>query len=157
MYHFRQIILDNYNIDIFTSGGPKTTASLALRVLELKYPNDYKNIPAINLYQPELYKFIRRTLYGGLTAAYIPFGKNLYHYDANSFYPYSALRDLPSSSYIHYIYNKPQLCKNINYIPYGFHHASIVTPENDPLPFGLLPFRNNENILIYPKGTFSGY
>lgn len=125
-----------------------TISSLSMEIFLRRF---YKNniIPLIN--KKSTYNNIKESYYGGITEVYIPYGKNLYYYDVNSLYPYSALNAMPGLNCIY----EDNINKNISEIKdlFGFYYCKIETSNNY---FGLLPFRA-DNGLIMPLGNFEGW
>jgi hypothetical protein len=56
-----------------------------------KYYNN--NIALIS--NRDMWNSIKKGYYGGIAEVYKPYGENLYYYDVNSLYPYTALNDMP--------------------------------------------------------------
>ena len=70
-----------------------TTASLAMKVFEYNYPDDYELATKgfkFKRYQEDEMKeaFAREAYYGGRTEVFQPIMKDGYHYDVNSLYPH---------------------------------------------------------------------
>lgn len=62
-----------------------TTSSLALRTFRSNFLNKDTNIPII---VAETYNFIKQSFTGGHVDVFKTQGKNVYHYDINSLYPF---------------------------------------------------------------------
>jgi hypothetical protein len=68
-----------------------TTASLAMKVYQVNYPDDYEKAISTKYkgkWGDFLEKFIREGYYGGRTEVFTPELYGGYHYDVNSLYPY---------------------------------------------------------------------
>lgn len=110
-----------------------TISSLAIKILLSKY---YKNnIPLID--KRSIYEDIRQSYFGGITEVYKPYGENLFYYDLNSLYPYSALNPMPGLNCI-YVDNINKDIFEIDNL-FGYYYCDVETPLNCYL--GLLPHR----------------
>jgi DNA polymerase type B, organellar and viral len=91
---FNQIIYEKFNLNAFNY---PTLPSLAFAIYRSSFMSDYK-IPKIG---GKMLYDIRKSYTGGATEMYIPYGKNLYHYDINSLYP-TAMKQFkyPMGNYI---------------------------------------------------------
>jgi hypothetical protein len=97
-------------------------------------------------------EFILKGYYGGRCEAFaIGEFTNVNYYDANSLHPYSMLINdypLPQSIKI----GSCSINEIINYM--GISECIVECPENMLIP--ILPFRKNDNKIIYPVGIFKG-
>lgn len=81
----------------------------------------------------------------------IPYGENLYYYDANSLYPTAMLKPFNVGQPVH------SLNKNLNEL-FGYVKAQVTTPPNLQVP--ILPYKmktNDGHRLIHPWGTWQGW
>lgn len=110
--------------------------------------------------------FVRNSYFGGHVDSYIPYFNNhlslykgggasqLYHYDVVSLYPYIMKQyKLPYkiSQYIEgniLLNNKELFDNNI-----GFYKVRVKAPS---LTNPLLPYKNNNGIVLYPEGNWTG-
>lgn len=136
-----------------------TTASLAMRVFQTNYPDDYEKAISTNYYgvtgeQNE--KFIRDSYCGGRTEVFAPYIEMGYHYDVNSLYPY-VMKTFPMP------YGKPTMYKGDKareMFKYwynfgqgaGFMEVDIIIPDMHIPP---LPVKRM-NKLIFPTGNIHG-
>ena len=100
-----------------------------------------------------MYNDIKLSYFGGVTEVYRPYGKNLYYYDVNSLYPYSALNPMPGlmCTYIDNI--NLHICDCFGEL-YGFYYCKITTTR---CYLGLLPYRSENGGLLMPTGKFEGW
>jgi hypothetical protein len=142
---FKYNIFLNYHTHITKS---LTISGLAMNIFLNKYYNN--NIPLIT--KKSIYKDIKSSYYGGITEVYKPYGKNLYYYDVNSLYPYSALNPMPglNCTYIDIINKNISECIDDMF---GFYYCKIKT---SPKYIGLLPTRGSEGIIM-PLGNIEGW
>ncbi|MGE7954930.1 DNA polymerase [Lysinibacillus xylanilyticus] len=136
-----------------------TTASLAMKVFQMNYPDDYENAISTNYYgvtgeQNE--KFIRDSYCGGRTEVFAPYLDKGFHYDVNSLYPY-VMKTFPMP------YGKPTMYKGDKareMFKYwynfgqgaGFMEVDIIIPDMHIPP---LPVKRM-NKLIFPTGNIHG-
>lgn len=133
-----------------------TIASTAMDLYRRKY------MPIKTIWHEHSYKKIKKLIfksyYGGrvecfkrgkLTKEYLTH-RPLQYYDFNSLYP-SVMRNaypLPNSCFI---VDKPQ--EHNIYAYMGITTAEVIAP---PMRYPILPYRDEENKLIFPIGTFKG-
>jgi hypothetical protein len=145
-------IMDTYNKYIFIEHGVQVTESLTISRLALNiFLKKYLKataLPVIN--NKSVFNFIKAAYYGGIVEVYKPHGNNLYYYDVNSLYPFSAKNPMPGNKCEFIEWSKP-----IKLTPqsklFGFFYCKIQT-TNDYL--GLLPVHNKG--LIMPNGEWYG-
>jgi hypothetical protein len=119
-----------------------SNSNLAFNIYRTYYLK--KDLPIISKY---LYYKIKPSYFGGSTEIYKPYGKNLYHYDVNSLYPYVMLKDMPGK------YEKyEEKIENLENF-FGFINCEIEIPQNINIP--MVPVRIN-NKIIYPVGKLKG-
>ena len=140
---FNSIVFKKYKLNITNA---ITISKLALNIY-LKHHNN-KTIPSIT--QPEVYKFINNSYFGGVTEVYKPFGKNLLYLDVNSLYPAASLNTMPGLE-MNYIEDLSGNGLNLEEL-YGFFYAEV---ETNNAYLGLLPLKGKKGI-IYPNGKFKG-
>lgn len=137
-----------------------TTASLAMRVFQTNYGEDYEAATSTNYYgytgeQNE--QFIRDSYCGGRTEVFAPYIEQGYHYDVNSLYPY-VMKNFPMP------YGKPTMYKGDKareMFKYwynfgqgaGFMEIDIIIPDTLHIP--PLPVKRM-NKLIFPVGNITG-
>jgi len=137
-------LFKTYKVDLLEAS---TISGLAMKIYLTNYYNN--NIPLVN--KASLYHEIKLGYYGGITEVYKPQGENLYYYDVNSLYPFTALNDMPGLD-----------CDKLTYFDYnvdisdlfGFFYCKIEAPSNGYL--GLLPVRYKLGI-IFPLGNWDGW
>lgn len=76
-----------YKINMFES---YSASSLAMKIFRTNYLKD--SIPKLH---PQHDTIFREAYYGGVCDIFKPCGKNLYHYDINSLYSHSMLKNMP--------------------------------------------------------------
>ncbi|MBT2718063.1 DNA polymerase [Bacillus sp. ISL-57] len=137
-----------------------TTASLAMKVFQINYPEDYEKACSTNYYGVTGEKneaFIRNSYCGGRTEVFTPYLEQGYHYDVNSLYPY-VMKNFPIP------YGKPTMYmgdKARQMFKYwynfgqgaGFMEIDIHIPDTLHIP--PLPAKRN-NKLIFPVGNLHG-
>lgn len=152
-------IMELFRLKIFSLFKADLVNNITISRLSLTAFNELTDnlslVPAINIVPH--YDFIRNTLYGGITEIYKPKGYNLYFYDINSFYPFSALNDMIGFDCSIVSINSD--LSDSNYIfdydnNLGFFEADVIAPSH--LPFGLLPHRKNDGSISYPLCSFTG-
>jgi hypothetical protein len=144
MRKFITSIYIDYHIHVTSS---LTISSLSMDVFLRRF---YKNnIPLIK--EKSIFNDIKESYFGGITEVYKPYGKNLYYYDVNSLYPYSALNPMPG---LNCVYNE-NFNKDISEINnlFGFYFCEVETNKGY---LGLLSVRINNGI-IQPLGEFKGW
>ncbi|YP_008475016.1 hypothetical protein (mitochondrion) [Candida oxycetoniae] len=152
---FRNTLYVSFRIDLIKN---PTISRLSLNVFKQLFSKDYMSIPEVNVHN--VYTFVSKTLFGGITTVYKPYGKDLYYYDINSFYPFSALNKMPGNRYTFIAYKTPILITDIEKSIFnfdnniGYFKAYVESPLD--LPFGLLPYKTDNGVL-YPLGNFNGY
>jgi hypothetical protein len=141
---FNILIFDKFSLNAFNY---PTLPSLAFAIYRSSFMNNYK-IPKIG---GKMLKDIRESYTGGATEMYIPYGKNLYHYDINSLYPTSMFRfDMP-------IGNIKKFTGNILDImdkPFGFFKCKITSPKVITNP--ILQIRYKDRTISH-IGTFTSW
>lgn len=135
-----------FYIDITTK---RTLASLALGIFRENYYDDEKH--AMYIPNQNADKFIRRGYYGGHSDVYIPYGENLYFYDANSLYPSRMVGlKFPAGKPVWHSDLSDKKLADL----FGFVEALVISPKADR-PF--LPTRHpEEKGLYFPTGTMFG-
>lgn len=93
-----------------------------------------------------MFDSIKKAYYGGVVEVYRPYGENLFYYDVNSLYPYSAINDMPGHECKYVEYSSTQKVSE-NSDLFGFYYCEVKT-NNGYL--GLLPVHNKG--LIMPNG-----
>jgi hypothetical protein len=146
-------VIDKFKYQVYVNYKTHITKSLTLSGLAMQiFLKEYYayNIPLIN--KSSLYNDIKKSYYGGITEVYIPYGKDLYYYDVNSLYPYSALNPMPGLDcfYIDIIDKNISDCLDENF--FGFYYCDIETKDDY---IGLLPVRTKTG-LVMPLGKISG-
>lgn len=136
----QDIYWNNYKVDICTIW---STATLSLKIFRQSFLKT--TIPSLNNY---LDNYIRSGYFGGATDHYKRYGEKLYHYDVNSLYSTAMLNDMPLN-YVKY-HND---IKDLNNF-FGFCLAEIQSPINIKIP--ILPYRDNNNRIIFPHGIWKG-
>nr|YP_007475385.1 DNA polymerase [Microbotryum lychnidis-dioicae]AGE14599.1 DNA polymerase [Microbotryum lychnidis-dioicae] len=133
-----------------------STASLAIRVYRTKFLPEtdldkslvngkiVSQFPLINSW---LDTIIRKAYYGGSTDYFKLYGENLHYYDVNSLYPAAMKLGVPGQ----FQRTNTEIDSLENF--YGYVEAKIVY-NGDEIP--LLPYRNFDGSLIYPKGEWIG-
>lgn len=145
---FSNIIFEEFRLDIsnFT-----TLSSLALGIFRCKFLLDL-NIPIIT---GKMYNDIKDSYTGGNVEVYKPFGKNIYHYDVNSLYPF-VMKNYPMPVG-EPIYFEGDIT-NYQDKPFGFFDVIVKAPKflNIPLLQTKLKL-NNYTKTISPVGTWRGF
>jgi hypothetical protein len=88
MEKFKKGVYAKHNVDVTKC---ITISKLASNIFMQKYYNN--NIALIS--NRDMWNSIKKGYYGGIAEVYKPYGENLYYYDVNSLYPYTALNDMP--------------------------------------------------------------
>ena len=151
-------IMDTFNKSIFEQYDIQMTECLTISKLALSiYLKDYLDKSRIPVIRSNMFNDIKNAYFGGITEVYKPYGKNLYYYDVNSLYPYSALNSIPGNicTYTEYFNFKEGDSlghTNLNDL-FGFFYCEI---ETDDSYLGLLPVRHPNGILM-PNGKWSGW
>lgn len=137
-----------------------TTASLAMKVFQNMYEDDYKKACStkyLSFQGQTNERFIRDSYCGGRTEVFIPYLKDGYHYDVNSLYPYvMKTYEVP--------YGKPTMLWReearmslkcwLNFRQgAGFAKVDIEIPTDLFIP--PLPVKRNDK-LIFPVGRITG-
>jgi hypothetical protein len=141
---FNKYILRNYDVQMTES---RTISRLALNIFLKHYLKESK-LPVI---KGHIFNEVKQAYFGGVTEVYKPYGKNLYYYDVNSLYPYSALNSMPGNKCT-YVKNYNNISLNLDNL-FGFFHCEVEANENY---LGLLPVRSDLG-LIMPNGKWSGW
>jgi hypothetical protein len=135
-------IFTKYKISIHES---LSLSGLAFKIFRSKYmlnENIYINK------EKYIYDFLKESYHGGLTNVLIPEAEKVYHYDVNSLYPYSMLKDMPVDE------PKNEIIQNLDITNFfGFIKCTIKIPNSLYLP--PLPYKKDGN-LILPTGIISG-
>lgn len=97
---------------------------------------------SIKVTTQEQQDFVREGYYGGRTEVFKIEGHGLNSYDANSLYPYSLLKPMPTE----FIRN------TTDYSRFGFFDVTVKSPD---MYIPILPFRYQKK-LLFPNGTFRG-
>lgn len=145
---FNKILFINYNTDMTDA---LTITRVALNIFYQKHPDKLIDIPLIN--KMDIYNFIKKGYFGGITEVYIPYGEELFYIDVNSLYPFASINNpLPGGNSCTYMESFSDEGLNLDGL-FGFFYAKIETTDNY---FGLLPVRSENNSVIFPNGKFSG-
>jgi len=147
LYEFSDLILTKHGIQVSDN---LTITSLGVDIF-LNNHLDKPKIPLIN--DKHMYNDLKKGYYGGLSEVYRGYGENLYYYDVNSLYPYSALKDMPGCrcNYLEDFSEKGLDLEKDNL--FGFFYCKIKTTNHY---LGYLPFRHNA-MLTHPNGNFEGW
>lgn len=137
-----------------------TTASLAMKVFQFNYEEDYERATSTN-YLGKWGSFtesvVRDAYYGGRTEVFQPILKGGYHYDVNSLYPYvMKVNKIPFGQARHHEGEKAENVFRywLNYRQGGgFLEVDIYIPENIHIP--PLPAKR-EKKLMFPVGKLHG-
>lgn len=127
-----------------------TTSSLALRTYRTKF-KDATGIKFIPIITGETYKFIKQSFTGGHVDVYNPYGKEVYHYDVNSLYPY-IMKTYPMG-----VGNPTYFEGNIiehKHKPHGFFseaEVEITTPDNLFIPIIQTRIMTKDGFLNYEE------
>ena len=142
---FKKHIWLNYELHINDS---YTISGIAMNIYLNNFYNN--NIPLIN--KKSVYNNIRSSYYGGITEVYKPYGNNLYYYDVNSLYPFSALKDMPGMNCVY----TDNINLNLNNCLdlFGFYYSEI---ETNNQYIGLIPTRTDSGSLMMIEGKFKGW
>lgn len=97
---------------------------------------------SIKVTTQEQQNFVREGYYGGRTEVFKFEGHGLNSYDANSLYPFSLLKPMPTNF----------IRETSDYSRFGFFDVTVQSPD---LYIPILPMRY-ERKLIFPNGTFRG-
>lgn len=90
MYEFSDHIFYSHNVQVTEC---LTITNLAVKIfLTNHYHGKGNYLPLIK--NRTIYEDLKQGYYSGLSEVYKGYGKNLYYYDVNSLYPYSALNDM---------------------------------------------------------------
>ena len=145
MGEFNSYIFINYSLQMTEC---LTISRLSINLFLKNYylnndSNKDKKIPLIN--KSDVFNFIVKGYYGGVTEVYKPYGKNLYYFDVNSLYPFASLNLIPSTEckYIEDFSGEGLILNNL----FGFFYCKVKTSDTY---LGLLPVHLNGN-LIYPE------
>ncbi len=144
MDKFIKSIYINYHVHATST---LTISSLSMNIFLRRFYNN--NIPLIK--EKSIFNDLKDSYYGGITEVYKPYGTNLFYYDVNSLYPYSAINSMPGLNCV-YVDN---INRNINEIIdlFGFYYCEIECYEGY---LGLLSVRADSGI-IQPLGKFKGW
>lgn len=137
-----------------------TTASLAMKVYQTNYPEDYEKACSTNYYGVTGERneaFIRNSYCGGRTEVFTPYLEQGYHYDVNSLYPYVMKNfAIPYGKPTMYTGDKARQMFKYWYNfgqGAGFMEIDIFIPEKLNIP--PLPVKR-DNKLIFPVGNVHG-
>jgi DNA polymerase type B, organellar and viral len=150
------MVIDKFQYNIFKEYHTQVSQSLTISSLSmniyLRRFYEKCTIPLIN--KNSIYNNIRKSYYGGITEVYKPYGKNLFYYDVNSLYPYSALNYMPglNCTYIDVIDKNIADCVGVDDL-FGFYFCKIETSSKY---IGLLPTRGPDGLQM-PLGFFEGW
>lgn len=142
---FKRRVHINYGVHITKS---LTISGLAMDLFLRKYYDS--NIPLIQ--KKSVYIDIKNSYFGGITEVYKPYGNNLYYYDVNSLYPYSALNSMPGKNCVFTDNINRDIC-DIKDDMFGFYYCKIISSDNY---IGLLPVRSKDGLTM-PLGEFEGW
>jgi uncharacterized protein YprB with RNaseH-like and TPR domain len=146
-------IMEKMSIDVFNSYNINITKYSTISALALAlWRTNFMPVGAnVSIAKGDLENTIRQAYYGGSVEVIIPYGENLYYYDANSLYPTAMLKPLPVGQPVH------SLNKNLNEL-FGYVKATVTTPPNLQVP--ILPYKmktSDGHRLIHPVGTWTGW
>lgn len=136
-----------------------TTASLAMKVYQTNYPDDYEKAISTKYrgkWGEFLEKFVREAYYGGRTEVFTPELHGGHHYDVNSLYPYvMKVNKIPIGYPKHYrdgqaamVFEAWQMFRQGG----GFLEADIYIPEDLFIP--PIPRKDQEGKQIFKKLIF---
>lgn len=148
LVNFNQLIFDEFNLNIVNY---PTLSSLAFGIFRSNFLKENNQIPLVS---GSMLNDIRQGYYGGHTEVYQTCGKNLYHYDVNSLYPF-VLKNfpLPVGPVRHFEGDLSLL--EINDRPYGFFKVEITCPDNIDKPILMTRVRKDGKIItICPTGKW---
>jgi len=138
---FENMVNESYNMICHNN---LTSTSLSYKIFKKYYLKTHK------IEVPKTYydKFIRRAYYGGRCEVYKPTNDSnkIFHYDFNSHYPSSMLNKIPTKISG---WKSPQIWEPID--PYTIYDV-VVNIEKQYIPS--IPFRDKDNTLKFPSGTF---
>ena len=150
IFEFQKRIFDLFRIDIHKY---PTLASLALAIYRSNYLKDEYNIPLID---GERYNFIKKSYTGGSVDVYKPLGKNIYHYDVNSLYPYVMKEFLiPTGNPTYFLGDIFKIDPNA----FGFFEVKVITPNDLHIPIlqTKIKLDNGKGFrTVSPLGTWTG-
>jgi hypothetical protein len=141
---FNKYILEKFDIQMTEC---LTLPRLSLNIFKKDYMGKSK-IPLIN--KKNMYNFIRKGYYGGISEVYKPYIDNGFYYDVNSLYPFAAKNPMPGTE-CYFIEDFSGLGLNLDEL-FGFFYCKVKTNEGY---LGLLPIHKNGD-LILPNGEFDG-
>lgn len=144
MNKFNKYIFMNYDLQITEC---LTISRLGLNIFLKKYLNG-KKLPLIN--KPNVFDFIQKGYFGGITEVYIPYGEGLNYYDVNSEYPFVSKNVMPGNKAT-YMEDFTGEGLNLSEL-FGFFYCKVRTNTGY---IGLLPIHENGN-LILPNGEYYG-
>ena len=136
----------NYGIHVTNS---YTISGISMNIFLKNFYNN--NIPLIN--KKSVHNDIRKSYYGGNTEVYKPYGRNLFYYDVNSLYPYSAFKSMPGINCV-YIQDINKNIKDCYNDLFGFYYCKIKTTDHY---FGFIPVRLDNGSIIMPNGNIEGW
>lgn len=160
LYEIVSMLHDLSGLNIYDFLKCPTTASLAMKVYQKNYADDYEQAISTNYHGKWgefLEKFVRSSYWGGRTEVFQPILKEGYHYDVNSLYPYVMKNHrIPVGRPLHY---QGDAARNIfkHWYSYkqggGFLEVDIHIPEDLHIP--PLPAMRNKK-LMFPVGKIHG-
>ena len=140
LFKASQHLLKTYNVSLLDCF---STASLAMKIFRTKFMKKVE-IPILPKFYDEI---LRKTYYGGVVNIFNPIGKNLYHSDVNSLYPWAMKKPMPGK------FIKAQY-RDINIdLFFGFILAQVIIPKKVKIPYA--PVKINDS-LICPVGKIKG-
>ena len=146
MQNAQRLYWTPYKVDIVSV---LTCSAMALKIFRKVFYDDQK-FP-IHIPNRNEDTFIRRGYYGGHTDAYKQFGRNLFHYDVNSLYPFIMKEyTMPGGKPV---WDGNLVYKEIDSL-FGFIEAFVSCPFSVKKPF--LPVRGKDGTLLFPTGDFVG-
>jgi DNA polymerase type B, organellar and viral len=145
MDEFNRYIFINYSVQMSES---LTISRLALNIYFNKYLKDSK-ILLIKKY--DMFDFIKKGYYGGITEIYKPYAEESYYYDVNSLYPHVSKMSMPGNK-CKYIEDLSGIGLNLNEL-FGFFYCKVKTNNGY---IGLLPVHTDKGEMINPNGEYYG-
>lgn len=125
-----------------------TASKLANDIYLKNYMGEHK-IPFLD--NLVVYNDIQKAYFGGISEVYIPRGKDLFYYDVNSLYPFSAYKAMPGLFCEYFEYNDKTIDLSDDH--FGFYYCKVVTVDRY---IGLLPCRTDTGV-VYPTGSWEGW
>lgn len=99
---------------------------------------------------------IKQSYFGGHTEVYKTYGRNLYHYDVKSLYPYVMKKyPMPVGPVRHFEGDINIL--NLDDRPFGFFLVEIISPKNNNKPILMTRVKKNGKMIsMCPTGKWTG-